>query len=163
MAKKKVNRKKLLKKQLLDLRKAGLALTSAVAEKTHEVVDQVVEATGKAVENVTERVREAADHLTHKAETSEEVAQETATEVVEEATPLVDKKVAEVKQSAGDFDSFAVELEGIATARLETFYAEGIQAKADFAKWTEKELLALKGIGPATIKQLKELGINIKA
>ena len=26
----------------------------------------------------------------------------------------------------------------------------------------EKELLALKGIGPATIKQLKELGIKLK-
>ena len=53
-------------------------------------------------------------------------------------------------------------VEGVAQARLETFYEEGIKSAKDFAKWTEKELLALKGIGPATIKQLKELGIKLK-
>ncbi|MGU7933636.1 helix-hairpin-helix domain-containing protein, partial [Streptococcus suis] len=39
----------------------------------------------------------------------------------------------------------------------------GIQSVTDFANHTEKELLALKGIGPATIKQLKEKGIELKA
>ena len=33
---------------------------------------------------------------------------------------------------------------------------------SDFKNWTEKELLALKGIGPATIKKLKENGIKFK-
>lgn len=53
-------------------------------------------------------------------------------------------------------------LEGIPAARLETFYQVGIQSVADFAQWTEKELLTMKGIGPATIKQLLENGIALK-
>ena len=31
---------------------------------------------------------------------------------------------------------------------VQTFYDEGIRSVADFANWTEKELLAPKGIGP---------------
>ncbi|WP_238601455.1 helix-hairpin-helix domain-containing protein, partial [Streptococcus suis] len=72
---------------------------------------------------------------------------------------------AEVTSSATSLEDFLAlpELEGIAAARLETFYEAGIQSVADFANHTEKELLALKGIGPATIKQLKEKGIELKA
>ena len=89
-----------------------------------------------------------------------ETAKKTAGTVVEGAKEVV----ADVKKELqpDDFDSFAAELEGVAQARLETFYEEGIKSAKDFAKWTEKELLALKGIGPATIKQLKELGIKLK-
>ncbi len=78
---------------------------------------------------------------------------------VKEATKIVGN---EVKKASKSFDSFVSELSGVAQARLETFYAEGIQSAKDFANWTEKELLSLKGIGPATIKQLKELGVKFK-
>ena len=59
-------------------------------------------------------------------------------------------------------EEFAASLEGVALDRAQTFYDEGIRSVADFANWTEKELLALKGIGPATIKKLKELGVKFK-
>ncbi|HEL1639845.1 TPA: helix-hairpin-helix domain-containing protein [Streptococcus suis] len=117
MGKKKVNRKKVLKKQLADLKRAG------------------------------------------------RVGLERAAEVVEHAVEQVKEVVAEVSSSAASLEDFLAlpELEGIATARLETFYEAGIQSVADFASHTEKDLLALKGIGPATIKQLKEKGIELKA
>ncbi|NQI34031.1 helix-hairpin-helix domain-containing protein [Streptococcus suis] len=121
MAKKNVNRKKLLKKQLADLKRAG-----------REVVETVVEKAEVAVEHVVEQVKEV---------------------------------VAEVTSSAASLEDFLAlpELEGIAAARLETFFQAGIRSVADFANHTEKDLLALKGIGPATIKQLKEKGIGLKA
>lgn len=128
LAKKNVNRKKLLKKQLADLKRAG----------------RVGVATA----------REVVDTAAHKTET-----------VVEKAVEQVKEVVAEVTTSATSLEDFLAlpELEGIAAARLETFYQAGIQSVADFANHTEKELLALKGIGPATIKQLKEKGIDLKA
>ncbi|HFI0106164.1 TPA: helix-hairpin-helix domain-containing protein [Streptococcus suis] len=129
MAKKKINRKKLLKKQLADLKRAGHVVG---LERAAEVVDTVA----------------------HKAEA-----------VVEHAVEQVKEVVAEVTSSATSLEDFLAlpKLEGIAAARLETFYQAGIQSVADFANHTEKELLALKGIGPATIKQLKEKGIDLKA
>lgn len=136
MAKKQVNRKKQLKKQLADLRRAGQEWAADAREKVTEVTEQVAKATGKAVETVSEKAQDVF-----------EVAKE---------------KVEEIKTGAGKFEDFAKDLEGVATARLETFYAEGIKSVKDFAKWTEKELLELKGIGPATIKQLKELGVKLK-
>ncbi len=128
MSKKKANRKKQLKKQLADLRRAG-----RVGLETARV----------AVETVA-----------HQAET-----------FVEHAVEQVKEVVAEVTSSAASLEDFLAlpELEGIAAARLETFYEAGIQSVADFASHTEKDLLALKGIGPATIKQLKEKGIELKA
>ncbi|MFH0385445.1 helix-hairpin-helix domain-containing protein [Streptococcus sp. A11] len=128
MAKKKINRKKLLKKQLADMKRAG----RVGLERAAEVVETVA----------------------HKAEA-----------VVEHAVEQVKEVVAEVTSSAASLDDFLVlpELEGIAAARLETFFQAGIRSVADFANHTEKDLLALKGIGPATIKQLKEKGIDLKA
>lgn len=128
MSKKKANRKKQLKKQLADLRRAGRV---------------GLETAGEAVETVV-----------HQAET-----------FVEHAVEQVKEVVAEVTSSAASLEDFLAlpELEGIAAARLETFYEAGIQSVADFASHTEKDLLALKGIGPATIKQLKEKGIELKA
>ena len=82
---------------------------------------------------------------------------------VKEAPKKVAKAVAkEVKQAASSVEEFAASLEGVALDRAQTFYDEGIRSVADFANWTEKELLALKGIGPATIKKLKELGVKFK-
>ncbi|HFR3701267.1 helix-hairpin-helix domain-containing protein [Streptococcus suis] len=128
MAKKNVNRKKLLKKQLADLKRAGRVGVATA----REVVETVVEKAEVAVEHVVEQVKEV---------------------------------VAEVTSSAASLEDFLAlpELEGIAAARLETFFQAGIQSVEDFANHTEKELLALKGIGPATIKQLKEKGIGLKA
>lgn len=128
MSKKKANRKKQLKKQLADLRRAGRV---------------GLETAGEAVETVA-----------HQAET-----------FVEHTVEQVKEVVAEVTSSAASLEDFLAlpELEGIAAARLETFYEAGIQSVADFASHTEKDLLALKGIGPATIKQLKEKGIELKA
>ncbi|HEM3577197.1 TPA: helix-hairpin-helix domain-containing protein [Streptococcus suis] len=101
-----------------------------------------------------ERATEVVDTVAHKAEVA-----------VEHAVEQVNEVVAEVTSSAASLEDFLAlpDLEGIATARLETFYQAGIQSVADFANHTEKELLALKGIGPATIKQLKEKGIDLKA
>ena len=59
-------------------------------------------------------------------------------------------------------EEFAANLGGLSVDRAKTFYDEGIKSAADFKNWTEKELLALKGIGPATIKKLKENGIKFK-
>lgn len=47
-------------------------------------------------------------------------------------------------------------MEGIRSDLVETLYAEGIHSAQAFKEWTEKELLALKGIGPATVKKLVE-------
>ncbi|HEM6398649.1 TPA: helix-hairpin-helix domain-containing protein [Streptococcus suis] len=128
MAKKKINRKKQLKKQLADLKRAGRVGVATA----REAVETVVEKAEAAVEYAVEQVNEV---------------------------------VAEVTSSATSLEDFLAlpDLEGIAAARLETFYQAGIQSVADFANHTEKELLALKGIGPATIKQLKEKGIELSA
>lgn len=128
LAKKNVNRKKQLKKQLADLKRAGRV--EAVVERSQK--DAVVQKSAVIVEKAVEQIQEI---------------------------------VAEVTSSAASLEDFLAlpELEGIAAARLETFYQAGIQSVADFANHTEKELLALKGIGPATIKQLKEKGIELKA
>ncbi|WP_105124374.1 helix-hairpin-helix domain-containing protein [Streptococcus suis] len=128
MAKKKINRKKQLKKQLADLKRAGRVGVATA----REAVETVVEKAEAAVEHAVEQVNEV---------------------------------VAEVTSSATSLEDFLAlpDLEGIAAARLETFYQAGIQSVADFANHTEKELLALKGIGPATIKQLKEKGIELSA
>ncbi|HEL1613102.1 TPA: helix-hairpin-helix domain-containing protein [Streptococcus suis] len=132
MAKKNVNRKKLLKKQLADLKRAGrVGIATA-----REAVETVAHKTEAVVEKVVEQVKE--------------VAAEVTSSVTSSVTSLE------------DFLALP-DLEGIAAARLETFYQAGIQSVADFANHTEKELLALKGIGPATIKQLKEKGIDLKA
>lgn len=124
LAKKKINRKKQLKKQLADLKRAGRVGVATA----REAVETVAHKTEAVVEKVVEQVKE-------------------------------------VTSSATSLEAFLAlpELEGIAAARLETFYQAGIQSVADFANHTEKELLALKGIGSATIKKLKEKGIDLKA
>ena len=57
---------------------------------------------------------------------------------------------------------FAANLGGLPLDRAKTFYGKGIKSASDFKNWTEKELLAWRGIGPATIKKLKENGISFK-
>lgn len=86
----------------------------------------------------------------------------TTVDVVKVLTEKTEEVKKEVKAKANDFESFAKEFEGVAASRLKAFYEQGIKSAKDFANWTEKELLTLKGIGPATIKQLKEFGIKFK-
>ena len=86
----------------------------------------------------------------------------TTVEVVKVLTEKTEKVKKEVLTTTQNFDKFVKELEGIATSRLERFYSEGIQSAKDFANWTEQELLNLTGIGPTTIKQLKDKGITFK-
>ncbi|MGT2667019.1 helix-hairpin-helix domain-containing protein [Streptococcus rifensis] len=138
MAKKKGNRKKQLRKQLADLRRAGQNLVDTGVQRVQQATEKVAETASQVAETVTDRV------------------QETAEAVVEKVEELKEQKATKA------FDKFVAELDGVPTARLETFYAEGISSLKDFANWTEKELLALKGIGPATIKQLKDLGATFK-
>lgn len=124
LAKKNVNRKKQLKKRLIDLKRAG----RVDMERVREVTEAVGHSTDKVVEKTVEKVKETVSSSTISLE---------------------------------DFVTLP-ELKGLAVARLETFYKAGIQSIVDFASYTEKELLALKGIGPATIKQLNEKGIIFK-
>ncbi|KXT81508.1 hypothetical protein STRDD11_02029 [Streptococcus sp. DD11] len=52
------------------------------------------------------------------------------------------------------------EMKGIRMDYARIFLDNGISTSADFKDWTEKEVLALKGIGPVTVKKLKENGIK---
>lgn len=79
--------------------------------------------------------------------------------VAETAVKTVEKTV---ENTVATVEDFAASLGGLALDRAQTFYDEGIQSITDFANWTEKELLALKGIGPATIKKLQENGVTFK-
>ena len=53
-------------------------------------------------------------------------------------------------------------MKGIRMDLVHIFVENGIRTSSDFKKWTEKEVLALKGIGPITVKKLKENGIKFK-
>ena len=63
-----------------------------------------------------------------------------------------------------DWYSFMNEekMKGIRMDLVRIFVENRIRTSADFKKWTEKEVLALKGIGPATVQKLKENGIRFK-
>ncbi|MDA6307560.1 helix-hairpin-helix domain-containing protein, partial [Escherichia coli] len=63
-----------------------------------------------------------------------------------------------------DWYSFMSEekMKGIRMDLVRIFVENRIRTSSDFKKWTEKEVLALKGIGPVTVKKLKENGIKFK-
>ena len=63
-----------------------------------------------------------------------------------------------------DWHSFMNEekMKGIRMNFVRIFVENKIRTSTDFKKWTEKEVLALKGIGPATVQKLKENGIRFK-
>ena len=129
---KKLNRKKQLRNSL---RRAG-AFSSTVTK--------VVEETKKVVKRAEQSASEAGKAVSKKVEQAVEATKEQAQKV------------------ANSVEDFAANLGGLPLDRAKTFYDEGIKSAADFKNWTEKELLALKGIGPATIKKLKENGIKFK-
>ena len=87
------------------------------------------------------------------------VSSTTLVTVLEKAVEATKEQAQKVANSVEDF---AANLGGLPLDRAKTFYDEGIKSASDFKNWTEKELLALKGIGPATIKKLKEHGISFK-
>ncbi|MGT2935141.1 helix-hairpin-helix domain-containing protein [Streptococcus castoreus] len=67
-------------------------------------------------------------------------------------------------KASRSLETFAAQpiLEGIRSDLVETLYAEGIHSAEVFNQWTEEEILALKGIGPATVKKLVENGAGFK-
>ncbi|CJD70301.1 Helicase [Streptococcus pneumoniae] len=94
-----------------------------------------------------------------RAEQSASAAGKAVSKKVEQAVEATKEQAQKVANSVEDF---AANLGGLPLDRAKTFYDEGIKSASDFKNWTEKELLALKGIGPATIKKLKENGIKFK-
>ncbi|HET1911037.1 TPA: helicase [Streptococcus pneumoniae] len=129
---KKLNRKKQLRN---GLRRAG-AFSSTVTK--------VVDETKKVVKRAEQSVSAAGKAVSKKVEQAVEATKEQAQKV------------------ANSVEDFAANLGGLPLDRAKTFYDEGIKSASDFKNWTEKELLTLKGIGPATIKKLKENGIKFK-
>ena len=107
-------------------------------------VNTVIEETKKVVKHAEKAASDAGKTVSKKVEKTVEVTKEQAQKV------------------ATSVEDFAANLGGLSVDRAKTFYDEGIKSAADFKNWTEKELLALKGIGPATIKKLKENGIKFK-
>ena len=107
-------------------------------------VNKVIEETKKVVKHAEKAASDAGKAVSKKVEKTVEVTKEQAQKV------------------ATSVEDFAANLGGLSVDRAKTFYDEGIKSAADFKNWTEKELLALKGIGPATIKKLKEHGISFK-
>ena len=87
--------------------------------------------------------------------------------------PVAPQPVAETKTVAKEevaakdlsLEAFAElpEVEGLRSNLVETLYNEGLTSVAAFATVTEEEVLALKGVGPATVKKLKENGVSFKA
>ena len=87
--------------------------------------------------------------------------------------PVAPQPVAETKTVAKEevvttdlsLESFAElpEVDGLRSNLVETLYNEGLTSVAAFATVTEEEVLALKGVGPATVKKLKENGVSFKA
>ncbi|MGT2751354.1 helix-hairpin-helix domain-containing protein [Streptococcus orisasini] len=90
-----------------------------------------------------------------------------ANTAVGQAAKVTETVVKEVKKSVKklSLEEFSAlpELTDIRSNLAETLYGEGIVSAQDFSDWTEKDLLALKGIGPATVKKLKENGVSLKA
>ena len=129
---KKLNRKKQLRNSL---RRSGVFSNA---------VNKVVEETKKVVKH--------AEHVANEAGKAVSKQVEKAVEATKEQAHKVTTSVEE----------FAANLGGLPLDRAKTFYDAGIQSASDFTNWTDKELLALKGIGPATIKKLKENGIKFK-
>ncbi|MGO4925908.1 helix-hairpin-helix domain-containing protein [Streptococcus alactolyticus] len=81
-----------------------------------------------------------------------------AASTLEAASKLVSKATLSLEE----FSAISA-VEGIRPKLIETLYNEGIQSVLDFEKFSEKEVLAFKGIGPATVNKLKENGVSFKA
>jgi len=85
-----------------------------------------------------------------------------APQAVAETQPVAKEEVATKNLSLEAFSELP-EVEGLRSNLVETLYNEGLTSAAVFASVTEEDVLALKGVGPATVKKLKENGVNFKA
>lgn len=85
-----------------------------------------------------------------------------APQPVVEPKTVTKEEVATTELSLEDFAELP-EVEGLRSNLVETLYNEGLTSVEAFATVTEEEVLALKGVGPATVKILKENGVSFKA
>lgn len=85
-----------------------------------------------------------------------------APQAVDETQPVAEEEVVAKDLSLEAFSELP-EVEGLRSNLVETLYNEGLTSAAAFAGVTEEEVLALKGVGPATVKKLKENGVSFKA
>ena len=85
-----------------------------------------------------------------------------APQAVAETQPVAKEEVVAKDLSLEAFSELP-EVEGLRSNLVETLYNEGLTSAAAFAGVTEEDVLALKGVGPATVKKLKENGVSFKA
>lgn len=85
-----------------------------------------------------------------------------APQAIAETQPVAEEEVVAKDLSLEAFSELP-EVEGLRSNLVETLYNEGLTSVAAFAGVTEEEVLALKGVGPATVKKLKENGVSFKA
>ena len=82
--------------------------------------------------------------------------------IIKTAAKVAANVVSKATLSLEEFSAISA-VEGIRPKFVETLYNEGIKSVSDFQNYTEKEVLAFKGIGPATVNKLKENGVAFKA
>ncbi|WNZ88743.1 helix-hairpin-helix domain-containing protein [Streptococcus iniae] len=102
------------------------------------------------------------DKVVDSVETVADKALTVGKELVEKGSDKIESIKAQVAGLSLEEFSAQKELDGIRANLIETFYNEGIHSVSGFSQWTEKDLLSLKGIGPATVNKLVENGINLK-
>ena len=82
--------------------------------------------------------------------------------IIKAAATVTAKVVSKATLSLEEFSAISA-VEGIRPKLIETLYNEGIKSVSDFKNFTEKDVLAFKGVGPATVNKLKENGVAFKA
>lgn len=82
--------------------------------------------------------------------------------IIKAAAKVVTNVVSKATLSLEEFSAISA-VEGIRPKLIETLYNEGIKSVSDFKNFTEKDVLAFKGVGPATVNKLKENGVAFKA
>lgn len=160
------NRKKQYK---LQLKRQGLlkAVINQVEQTVEKVVDKTKEAVHTASQMVTASKTETAD-LQDKQSIAKKAAQPEAdvasSSLADSSEVSSEKETSKASSEVLSRDTFA-ELAEVSELRADivaVLFEAGIRSAAAFSQWTEAELLALKGIGPATISKLKENGVSFK-
>ena len=82
--------------------------------------------------------------------------------IIKAAAKVDTNVVSKATLSLEEFSAISA-VEGIRPKLIETLYNEGIKSVSDFKNFTEKDVLAFKGVGPATVNKLKENGVAFKA
>ncbi|WP_159334776.1 DNA-binding protein [Streptococcus equi] len=156
------NRKKQYK---LQLKRQGLlkAVINQVEQTVEKVVDKTKEAVHTASQMVTSSKTETAD-LQDKQSIAKKAAQPKG-DVASSSLADSSKVSSEKEISKTSSEVLSAELAEVSELRADivaVLFEAGIRSAAAFSQWTEAELLALKGIGPATISKLKENGVSFK-